>query len=80
MSINNAKFRRPVTPGDQLIFELRMVTKKTRICQMAGRAFVDGVVVAEAEMMASIVERSNVTSGGDGARSNATPSSEPSLN
>ena len=59
MGINNAKFRRPVAPGDQLVFELTMVTRKTRICQMHGEAFVDGHLVAEADMMASIVDRQN---------------------
>lgn len=57
MSINNAKFRRPVVPGDQLIFELKMVTRKSRVCQMSGRAFVDGTLVAEADLLASIVDR-----------------------
>lgn len=81
MSINNAKFRKPVTPGDQLLFEMKMVSKKTRVCQMTGKAFVDGQLVAEAEMMASIVEREQRSSppAGDGARSE-TPSSEPSMN
>jgi|WetSurMetagenome_2_1015567.scaffolds.fasta_scaffold09375_2 UDP-3-O-[3-hydroxymyristoyl] N-acetylglucosamine deacetylase / 3-hydroxyacyl-[acyl-carrier-protein] dehydratase len=58
MAINNAKFRKPVLPGDQLVFELKMVSRKSRICQMKGEAFVDGNLVAEAEMMASIVPRS----------------------
>jgi UDP-3-O-[3-hydroxymyristoyl] N-acetylglucosamine deacetylase/3-hydroxyacyl-[acyl-carrier-protein] dehydratase len=81
MSINNAKFRKPVTPGDQLLFEMKMVSKKTRVCQMTGKAFVDGQLVAEAEMMASIVEREQRSSppAGDGTRSE-TPSSEPSMN
>jgi UDP-3-O-[3-hydroxymyristoyl] N-acetylglucosamine deacetylase / 3-hydroxyacyl-[acyl-carrier-protein] dehydratase len=57
MAINNAKFRKPVLPGDQLVFELKMVNRKSRICQMKGEAFVDGTLVAEAEMMASIVPR-----------------------
>lgn len=57
MAINNVKFRKPVIPGDQLVFELDMVSRKSRICVMKGRAFVDGTLVAEAEMMASIVDR-----------------------
>jgi UDP-3-O-[3-hydroxymyristoyl] N-acetylglucosamine deacetylase/3-hydroxyacyl-[acyl-carrier-protein] dehydratase len=57
MGIDNAKFRRPVMPGDQLVFELTMQTRKTRVCRMSGRAFVDGHLVAEADMMASIVDR-----------------------
>ncbi len=57
MSIDKAKFRKPVTPGDQLVFELTMLNRKSKICLMAGKAFVDGNLVAEAEMMASIIER-----------------------
>jgi UDP-3-O-[3-hydroxymyristoyl] N-acetylglucosamine deacetylase/3-hydroxyacyl-[acyl-carrier-protein] dehydratase len=57
MGINNAKFRKPVIPGDQVVYELRMVTRRSRVCQMNGKAFVNGQLVAEAEMMASIVDR-----------------------
>jgi len=57
MGINNAKFRKPVLPGDELVFELHMVSRRSRVCQMNGKAFVDGQLVAEAEMMASIVDR-----------------------
>jgi len=57
MSIDNVKFRRPVTPGDQLRFELEMLKLKRRICQMRGVAYVDGQPVAEAEFMASIIDR-----------------------
>ena len=57
MAINNAKFRKPVMPGDQLVFELKMTQRKSKICTMSGKAFVDGNLVAEADMMASIIER-----------------------
>ena len=57
MSINNAKFRRPVVPGDQLVFELKMTNRKSKICVMSGKAFVDGQLVAEAELMATIIDR-----------------------
>jgi UDP-3-O-[3-hydroxymyristoyl] N-acetylglucosamine deacetylase/3-hydroxyacyl-[acyl-carrier-protein] dehydratase len=57
MGINNAKFRKPVIPGDQLVYELRMVNRRSRVCQMSGKAFVNGQLVAEADMMASIIER-----------------------
>jgi 3-hydroxymyristoyl/3-hydroxydecanoyl-(acyl carrier protein) dehydratase len=70
MSINNVKFRKPVVPGDTIVFELTMVSRKSRICVMAGKAFVDGSLVAEAEMMASIIDRTSSNgqpSGGNGA-------------
>lgn len=57
MSINNAKFRKPVLPGDQLVLELEMVSRRSKICQMNGKAYVDGNLVAEAELSAAIVER-----------------------
>jgi UDP-3-O-[3-hydroxymyristoyl] N-acetylglucosamine deacetylase/3-hydroxyacyl-[acyl-carrier-protein] dehydratase len=57
MSINNAKFRKPVVPGDQLVFDLKMVNRKSRICTMSGKAYVDGQLVAEADLMASIIDR-----------------------
>jgi UDP-3-O-[3-hydroxymyristoyl] N-acetylglucosamine deacetylase/3-hydroxyacyl-[acyl-carrier-protein] dehydratase len=59
LSIDKAKFRKPVVPGDQLVMELEMVTRKSKICQMKGKAYVDGNLVAEAEMMASIVSRND---------------------
>ena len=57
MAINNAKFRKPVVPGDQLIYEVTMMYRKPKVCQVMGKAYVDGVLVAEAELMASIVDR-----------------------
>ncbi len=51
MSINNAKFRKPVVPGDQLVFELVAVKIKSKIGQVHGTATVDGRVVAEADLM-----------------------------
>lgn len=70
MGINNAKFRKPVFPGDQLVYEVTMVNKRSRTCQMHGKAFVDGKLVAEADMMAAIVDEPGVginqTTNGDG--------------
>ena len=57
MSLDNVKFRRPVLPGDQLRCEVEMVQFRGKTCKMKGVAFVDGQVVAEAEMMARVVDR-----------------------
>ncbi|HSL72323.1 MAG TPA: bifunctional UDP-3-O-[3-hydroxymyristoyl] N-acetylglucosamine deacetylase/3-hydroxyacyl-ACP dehydratase [Longimicrobiales bacterium] len=57
MSLDNVKFRRPVTPGDQLRFELEVLQLRTHVCKMRGVGTVDGQVVVEAEMMARIVDR-----------------------
>jgi beta-hydroxyacyl-ACP dehydratase FabZ len=51
--IDKARFRKPVVPGDQLIFELKLLRKRSRLVRMAGVATVDGERVAEAELMAS---------------------------
>jgi beta-hydroxyacyl-ACP dehydratase FabZ len=57
MSIDKAKFRKPVTPGDQVRFELIMLRSRGTIKSLKATATVDGVVVAEAEMMAMIVDK-----------------------
>jgi beta-hydroxyacyl-ACP dehydratase FabZ len=57
-SVDSAKFRRPVLPGDQLRIEMRVVKKKSSVAKMAGKATVDGQVVAEAEVMCKLAERS----------------------
>ena len=57
MSINNVKFRKPVVPGDQLILEAEMVSKKSRYVQVKGRAYVDNDLVCEADFMAAIVDK-----------------------
>ncbi|OGU29863.1 MAG: UDP-3-O-[3-hydroxymyristoyl] N-acetylglucosamine deacetylase [Ignavibacteria bacterium GWA2_35_9] len=57
MQINNAKFRKPVVPGDQLFLEIVLVSKKTKIFLMKGKAMVNDKVVAEADFMAGVVDR-----------------------
>ena len=57
MSLDAVKFRRPVVPGDQLRYELEMLQFSGTRCRMRGKAFVDGKVVAEAEMAATIMDR-----------------------
>jgi 3-hydroxyacyl-[acyl-carrier-protein] dehydratase len=56
-SVEGAKFRKPVVPGDQLRIEMRVIKKKASIAKMAGQATVNGVVVAEAEVMCKLAER-----------------------
>ena len=57
MSVDKAKFRKPVTPGDQVRFELNLLRKRGTIMSFKAVATVDGAVVAEAEMMAMIVDK-----------------------
>ena len=57
MGIDGARFRRPVTPGDQLRFKLTMLKLKGTISKMKGEAFVDDQLVAEAELLATVVDK-----------------------
>jgi len=56
MGMDHVRFRRPVVPGDQLILEARVLKMRSKVAKMAGRALVDGQMVAEAELMASFGE------------------------
>jgi 3-hydroxyacyl-[acyl-carrier-protein] dehydratase len=51
--IDKARFRRPVVPGDQIIFTLKLLKVKRGIMVMSAKATVDDKLVAEAELMAS---------------------------
>src|SRR5881409_995177 len=62
--IDGARFRRPVTPGDQVRFEVEVLKVRSRSARLRGEAFVDGVLVAEAELFSSMVDRD----GGDSGR------------
>jgi len=57
VSIESAKFRRPVVPGDQLRLEMSVLKRKASVAKMAGRATVNGNVVAEAEMMCKLADK-----------------------
>ncbi|MBA4251509.1 MAG: UDP-3-O-[3-hydroxymyristoyl] N-acetylglucosamine deacetylase [Chlorobiaceae bacterium] len=59
MQINNAKFRKPVVPGDQLVMEVELINKKTKVVSMHGKAYVNDQLVAEADFTAAIVDREN---------------------
>jgi len=56
MAIDNVKFRKPVTPGDQLVIEV-VPLRKGRIWKMKGEIRVDGQVVSQAEFLATMADR-----------------------
>ncbi|MDD5006195.1 MAG: UDP-3-O-acyl-N-acetylglucosamine deacetylase [Candidatus Omnitrophica bacterium] len=56
MSINNAKFRKTVVPGDQLVIEVQVGKIRSKVGQLLGQASVDGNIVAEAELMFALVD------------------------
>jgi 3-hydroxyacyl-[acyl-carrier-protein] dehydratase len=57
MSIENAKFRKPVVPGDVLLLKLEKTKNRGNVWRFAATATVDGVKVAEAEITAMIVDK-----------------------
>jgi 3-hydroxyacyl-[acyl-carrier-protein] dehydratase len=57
MAIDGAKFRKPVVPGDRLTLTASVMKHKGQIWKQRGEATVDGTRVAEAEFLATVVER-----------------------
>jgi len=57
MSIDKAKFRSPVTPGDQLVYRLKVIKHRGAIWQLDAKAYVDEKLVAQAELKAMIVDK-----------------------
>jgi 3-hydroxyacyl-[acyl-carrier-protein] dehydratase len=56
-SVEQAKFRRPVFPGDQLRIEMKLTKRKASVAKMYGTATVNGHVVAEAEVMCKLADK-----------------------
>lgn len=61
MGMDNVRFRKPVVPGDQIRFELVMLRFRKTVCKMSGKAFVGEDLVAEAELMAAVVDKDGQT-------------------
>lgn len=57
LGIDKARFRKPVYPGDQVRFELVALQQKKSVWKFKGEAFVEGTLVAEAELMAMISDK-----------------------
>ena len=57
MGIDKARFRKPVVPGDQLVLEIIWTKRRGDVSKMSAKATVDGMLVAEAEVMAMTGER-----------------------
>lgn len=54
--IDKAKFRKPIVPGDQIRLEVDVLKLKNRICQIRGKALVEGVIAAEGEILAAVLD------------------------
>jgi len=57
VAIDDARFRRPVVPGDQLRIEVNVLTWRSTFCKLAGKASVNGDLAAEATLMCKMVDR-----------------------
>ena len=57
MAIEEAKFRRPVVPGDQVRYELEVLRLRSTFCKLAGKVMVDGQLCAEAVISSAMVDR-----------------------
>ncbi|ASM38002.1 MAG: 3-hydroxyacyl-ACP dehydratase FabZ [Campylobacter sputorum] len=57
MSIDKAKFRRPIKPGDTIVYKLSALKHRGKIWILKGEAFVDDILVAEAELQAMIMDK-----------------------
>ena len=56
VAIDNARFRRPVVPGDRLRLEMNVLAWRSGFCKLQGRATVDGEMAAEASLMCKMVD------------------------
>lgn len=57
MSIDKAKFRIPVRPGDRLEYKISVIKHRGRIWVLNGEAYVDGKLAAQAELQAMIMDK-----------------------
>jgi 3-hydroxyacyl-[acyl-carrier-protein] dehydratase/UDP-3-O-[3-hydroxymyristoyl] N-acetylglucosamine deacetylase/3-hydroxyacyl-[acyl-carrier-protein] dehydratase len=58
--IQKVKFRRVVVPGDQLKLEVEIIKLRGKICHVRGKATVDGEIVAEGEIFATVLDREDL--------------------
>ena len=64
MAVDGARFRKPVVPGDRLELTVEVLRHKGAIWKHRGTATVDGVKVAEAEFLATVVDKDSMVAGG----------------
>lgn len=57
MSIDKAKFRAPVIPGDQLVYKITVIKQRGAVWQLDAKTYVDDKLVAQAELKAMIVDK-----------------------
>ena len=57
LGIDGVRFKKPVIPGDQVVFKLDLLSLRSGICKISGKAFVDEQLVCQAEIIASLVKK-----------------------
>ncbi|MBT3961904.1 MAG: 3-hydroxyacyl-ACP dehydratase FabZ [Candidatus Marinimicrobia bacterium] len=55
--VDNAKFRKPIMPGDTIVIKMRLVKRKLNLCKFEGEAYVGESLVTKAAISATIVDR-----------------------
>lgn len=68
VAIDDARFRRPVVPGEQLRIEVNVVTWRGNFCKLQGKATVNGELAAEATLMCKMVDRDLPADAADAAQ------------
>ncbi len=63
VAVDDARFRRPVLPGEQLLLEVTVITWRGNFCKLAGKATVNGDLAAEATLMCKMVDRDPPSAG-----------------
>lgn len=59
MTIDNVKFRVPVRPGDRLVYNMQVMKQRSNVWQLQGKAYVDDILVSEAELKAMLTDSHN---------------------
>jgi len=62
VAVDDARFRRPVVPGEQLRLEVTVISWRRSFCKLRGQASVNGELAAEATLMCKMVDRDDPTS------------------
>jgi len=57
MGIDNARFRKVIRPGDQMVIEVELVTLRSRVARFKAKVMVDGALASEAEMLCMLTEQ-----------------------
>ena len=56
-TVENARFKRPIRPGDQLQIEVSLVKRKLNLCKFHGKCNIDGKLAVDAHFSANLVDR-----------------------